>query len=71
MSTQAKYVAQCMEEIKEELRQENPAFKTNAVAKLTYVSTVVQLETVGRNDDSPPTAANVRIRCQLGIIQYN
>lgn len=35
---QAKYVAQCMEEIKEELRQENPGFKANAVAKLTYVS---------------------------------
>lgn len=35
---QAKYIAQCMEEIKLELRQENVAVKANAVAKLTYVS---------------------------------
>lgn len=34
---QAKYIAQCMEEIKVELRQENIAVKANAVAKLTYV----------------------------------
>lgn len=36
---QAKYIAQCMEEIKVELRQDNIAVKSNAVAKLTYVST--------------------------------
>lgn len=36
---QAKYIAQCMDEIKAELRQENFAVKANAVAKLTYVST--------------------------------
>lgn len=35
---QAKYIAQCMEEIKQELRQENINAKCNAVAKLTYVS---------------------------------
>ena len=35
---QAKYIAQCMDEIKAELRQENFAVKANAVAKLTYVS---------------------------------
>lgn len=35
---QAKYIAQCMEEIKLELRQENINVKCNAVAKLTYVS---------------------------------
>jgi len=34
---QAKYIAQCMEEIKQELRQENIAVKATAVAKLTYV----------------------------------
>lgn len=34
---QAKYIAQCMEEIKQELRQENVAVKATAVAKLTYV----------------------------------
>jgi len=35
---QAKYIAQCMEEIKLELRQDNTAVKSNAIAKLTYVS---------------------------------
>lgn len=35
---QAKYIAQCIEEIKQELRQENVNVKCNAVAKLTYVS---------------------------------
>lgn len=34
---QAKYIAQCMEEIKVELRQDNISVKANAVAKLTYV----------------------------------
>ncbi|KAI8429903.1 hypothetical protein MSG28_000381 [Choristoneura fumiferana] len=33
---EAKYIAQCMEEIKVELRQDNIAVKANAVAKLTY-----------------------------------
>jgi AP-3 complex subunit delta-1 len=37
---QAKYIAQCIEEIKQELRQDNIAVKANAVAKLTYVSNV-------------------------------
>ncbi|XP_068238241.1 AP-3 complex subunit delta-1 isoform X2 [Palaemon carinicauda] len=35
--TEAKYIAQCMEEIKTELRQDNLAVKANAVAKLTYL----------------------------------
>lgn len=34
---EAKYIAQCMEEIKQELRQENVAVKATAVAKLTYL----------------------------------
>lgn len=34
---EAKYIAQCMEEIKTELRQDNLAVKANAVAKLTYL----------------------------------
>ncbi len=34
---EAKYIAQCLEEIKLELRQHNPAVKANAVAKLTYL----------------------------------
>lgn len=39
---QAKYIAQCMEEIKQELRQDNINVKCNAVAKLTYVSKRIQ-----------------------------
>lgn len=38
LSFQPKYISQCMEEIKTELRQDNLAVKANAVAKLTYVS---------------------------------
>lgn len=34
---QAKYVSQCIDEIKQELRQENVAVKANAVIKLAYV----------------------------------
>ena len=34
---EAKYIASCLEEIKQELRQHNLAVKTNAVAKLTYL----------------------------------
>lgn len=34
---EAKYIAQCMEEIKQELRQDNVNVKANAVAKLTYL----------------------------------
>lgn len=36
---QAKYISQCMEDIKLELRQDNISVKSNAIAKLTYVST--------------------------------
>lgn len=42
---QAKYIAQCMEEIKLELRQDNIAVKANAVAKLTYVSLLFSFDT--------------------------
>ncbi|XP_035912410.1 AP-3 complex subunit delta-like [Anopheles stephensi] len=34
---EAKYIAQCIEEIKQELRQDNVNVKSNAVAKLTYL----------------------------------
>ncbi|XP_067642164.1 AP-3 complex subunit delta isoform X2 [Eurosta solidaginis] len=34
---EAKYIAQCIEEIKQELRQDNMNVKCNAVAKLTYI----------------------------------
>ncbi|OQR74719.1 AP-3 complex subunit delta-1 isoform X2-like [Tropilaelaps mercedesae] len=36
-NNEAKYITQCMEEIKEELRQDNIAVKSNAVAKLAYL----------------------------------
>ncbi|XP_044014482.1 AP-3 complex subunit delta-1 isoform X2 [Aphidius gifuensis] len=36
-NNEAKYIAQCIEEIKQELRQDNVAVKSNAVAKLTYL----------------------------------
>ncbi|KAK0180846.1 hypothetical protein PV327_003184 [Microctonus hyperodae] len=36
-NNEAKYIAQCIEEIKQELRQDNVAVKANAVAKLTYL----------------------------------
>lgn len=35
---QAKYISQCIDEIKQELKQDNIAVKANAVCKLTYVS---------------------------------
>ncbi|GJQ85943.1 g [Trypoxylus dichotomus] len=34
---EAKYIAQCMEDIKQELRQDNLTVKSNAIAKLTYL----------------------------------
>ncbi|KAF7271017.1 adaptor-related protein complex 3, delta 1 subunit-like garnet [Rhynchophorus ferrugineus] len=34
---EAKYISQCMEDIKQELRQDNLAVKSNAIAKLTYL----------------------------------
>ena len=34
---EAKYIAGCLEEIKQELRQHNTAVKANAVQKLTYL----------------------------------
>lgn len=36
---EAKYISQCIEEIKAELRLDNMSVKANAIAKLTYVST--------------------------------
>ncbi|XP_011315343.1 AP-3 complex subunit delta-1 [Fopius arisanus] len=36
-NNEAKYIAQCIEEIKQELRQDNIAVKANAVAKLMYL----------------------------------
>lgn len=38
VSPQAKYISTCIDEIKQELKQDNIAVKANAVCKLTYVS---------------------------------
>lgn len=38
---QAKYISQCIDEIKQELKQDNIAVKANAVCKLTYVSALL------------------------------
>lgn len=37
-SIQAVYIGQCIVEIKKELKQENMSIKSNAIAKLLYVS---------------------------------
>lgn len=37
VSAQAKYISTCIDEIKQELKQDNIAVKSNAVCKLTYV----------------------------------
>lgn len=37
LSSQAKYISTCIDEIKQELKQDNIAVKANAVCKLTYV----------------------------------
>lgn len=37
VSPQAKYISTCIDEIKQELKQDNIAVKANAVCKLTYV----------------------------------
>ncbi|CAF1649209.1 unnamed protein product, partial [Didymodactylos carnosus] len=34
---EAKYIAECIDEIKQELKQDNIAIKANAVNKLTYL----------------------------------
>ena len=34
---QARYIAQCLDEIKHELKQDNIAIKTNAIEKLAYL----------------------------------
>ena len=39
---EAKYIATCLEEIKQELRQHNTAVKANAVQKLTYLQMLGQ-----------------------------
>lgn len=41
VNLQAKYIAQCVEEIKEELRHDSLFVKANAISKLTYVRPLV------------------------------
>ena len=61
---EAKYIAQCMEEIKEELRQDNLSVKSNAIAKLTYVS-ILSLCNILTFVSAAP---NAWIRHQLGSL---
>ena len=35
---EAKYISECIDEIKQELKQENISVKANAISKLCYVS---------------------------------
>lgn len=59
---QANYIAQCIEEIKQELRIDNINIKCNAVAKLTYVSQAADKENfvvISKNVSALFTAANV------------
>jgi len=35
---QSKYITECLDEIKQELKQENMGIKANAILKLSYVS---------------------------------
>lgn len=51
---QAKYISHCIDEIKQELKQDNIAVKANAVCKLTYVST-------------PPLAKGLRPLSAVGL----
>ena len=39
-NTESKYVTECLDEIKQELRQENMAIKANAVLKLSYIQMI-------------------------------
>lgn len=39
-NTEAKYVTECLDEIKQELRQENMVIKANAVLKLSYIQMI-------------------------------
>ena len=62
---QGRYIAQCMEEIKVELRNDNSTVKANAVAKLCYVrSWPLSLRVL-----LFALATNVRLRRQLGGVQ--
>lgn len=43
---QAKYISECLDEIKQELRSGDLQSKSNAVGKLLYVSSVSSLATL-------------------------
>lgn len=52
--SQAKYISQCIDEIKQELKQDNIAVKANAVCKLTYVSAACWLRRSGHRPQLTP-----------------
>nr|CAD7395222.1 unnamed protein product [Timema cristinae] len=62
---EAKYIAQCIEEIKQELRQDNIAVKSNAVAKLTYVSMIERIGKVELEEVNPHLRGG-RVKNHLG-----
>lgn len=69
---QANYIAQCIEEIKQELRIDNINVKCNAVAKLTYVSELItRINFRDKKFLLLLTAANVRLRYFLGRVQHH
>lgn len=57
---EAKYIAQCIEEIKAELRLDNLSVKANAIAKLTYVSTLFTFIQISTHF-TPFTVTNARL----------
>nr|CAD7255948.1 unnamed protein product [Timema shepardi] len=62
---EAKYIAQCIEEIKQELRQDNIAVKSNAVAKLTYLAnTLVVLSSTAEDGE-------IEVRISLQMLGYD
>ncbi len=79
---QAKYISTCIDEIKQELKQDNIAVKANAVCKLTYVraSIVYILSDLLHNALSSSrhlffcflliTVADAWLWCQLGCVQH-
>lgn len=73
-SPQNKYIAQCIEEIKEELRQDSMNVKATAIAKLTYVSACWWQSPLNHATlllRLNPSVANAWLRHQLGSVQHH
>jgi len=68
---QAKYIAQCIEEIKQELRQDNISVKANAVAKLNYVSSKLIILVSLSGNQSYSACATEGLVFQLQMMGYD